>query len=102
MIFVDVVELRGRNAGGHYRDLVPRFRQLLGPVFAEQTKKGKLAHLDPAVAFGALYMQLFNYFMIERLFGVRHHFGMPHAEVVRQLSRLFRLGVSPRGSRRRS
>lgn len=101
VILIDVVEFRGRHIGFHYADLVPRFRALLGPHFAAQRRAGKVGPGDPAVAFAAAYMQFFNYFMIERLFGVRRHFGLDDAAVIRELSRLFREGILPRGPRKK-
>jgi AcrR family transcriptional regulator len=110
LVFVDVVEFRGRHIALHYRDLVPRFRALLGPRFAALERAGRLGGVDPATAFAAIYMQFFNYFMVERLFGVRRHFGAPDREVVARLAALFRNGLSARkeqpcaspGSRRSS
>jgi AcrR family transcriptional regulator len=101
LIFVDVVELEGKHVSVYYRNLVPRVRTLLGPRLAEQRRRGRIGGVDPAVAFAAAYMQFFNYFLVERLFGVKRHMGLEDKALVRELSKLFREGILPRARRAR-
>jgi AcrR family transcriptional regulator len=93
LVFVDVVEFRGRHIALHYRNLVPRFRALLAPRFDELRRSGYRFDVDPALAFAAIYMQYFNFFIVEHLFRVRRHFGATESRVVSEIARLFRHGV---------
>ncbi len=100
LVFVDVVEFRGEHIREHYERLADRFGELLGPHFDRLRAEGRIAaDVDPAVAFSALYMQLFNYFMVRRIFGVQDHLGPDDGAVVRSLVGLFRNGILPRAER---
>jgi hypothetical protein len=49
--------------------------------------------VDPAIGFTAVYMQFFNYFLVEKLFGGDNHFGITDDAVVNSLSRIFCHGI---------
>ena len=55
--------------------------------------------IDPAVGFTALYMQFFNYFLVEKLFGGNRHFGLSDEQVIKQLTDMYCRGLLTNGSR---
>jgi hypothetical protein len=64
--------------------------------------------VDPAVGFTAVYMQFFNYFLVEKLFGGNHHFGLTDEQVITQLTGMYcrgllqNHGVSRKGAKRKT
>jgi hypothetical protein len=58
------------------------------------------------VAFTAIYLQFFTYFLVEKLFGGKNHLGVPEEEAIEHLIEIFTNGVhsgSPhKGSRKNS
>lgn len=94
LIYVDIAEFEGAHVRSHYRDLAARFDALLRPRFdALRARAGGRPAVDPAVAFTAVYMQFFNYFVVERMIGARGHLGLSDEEAVEALSGLFTLGL---------
>ena len=49
--------------------------------------------LDPSLAFAAIYLQLFTYFLVEKLFGGKQHLGMPDDRAIAQLIRMSTEGL---------
>jgi hypothetical protein len=49
--------------------------------------------VDPAVGFTAVYMQFFNYFLVEKLFGGNRHFGLTDEQVITQLTGMYCRGL---------
>jgi AcrR family transcriptional regulator len=82
LVLVDVAELGGRHVRRHYAGTDRKIAKALGP------------HASRAVvfAYSAAYMQLFNFFMVEHLFGVKKHHGVNHARFVKEIAAIFRKG----------
>jgi hypothetical protein len=59
------------------------------------------ADCDPAVGFTALYMQFFNYFLVEKLFGGNRHFGLSDEQVIRQLTDMYCRGLLTENSHKK-
>jgi AcrR family transcriptional regulator len=94
LIYADISAFDGRHVRPFYDGLTDRFRLVLGRRFQELREQGRVAEgVDPAVAFTAVYMQFFNYFVVERMIGARGHMGLSDDEAIAALSRLFREGV---------
>ena len=94
LIYVDIAAFEGRHARPFYEGLTERFRFALGKRLRELEEQKRVAPgVDPAVAFTAVYMQLFNYFIVERMIGARGHMGLSDDEAIGALARLFREGV---------
>jgi AcrR family transcriptional regulator len=99
LMYIDVLEFRNQHFRKMFDGLSNKLHQQFAHHFAELKSKDRLhAGADPAVAFTAAYMQFFDYFLVERLFGGNRHFGISDDEVVVKLSELFCRGVmrSPR------
>ncbi|MGC2552721.1 MAG: hypothetical protein WA437_20840, partial [Candidatus Sulfotelmatobacter sp.] len=55
------------------------------------------AGVDPSLAYTAIYLQFFTYFLAEELFGAKRHLGMSNEEAIEQLVLLYTGGRVVRG-----
>jgi hypothetical protein len=51
------------------------------------------AGIDPALAYAAIYLQFFTYFLVEKLFGGKQHLGQPEGAAIEQLIQIFSTGI---------
>jgi AcrR family transcriptional regulator len=94
LMYIDVMEFQNRHFRKMFEGLVKRMRKRYAEYFAELEREGRLHDgVDPAVGFTAAYMQFFNYFLVEKLFGGKRHFGIGDDEVITQLAAIFSRGV---------
>jgi len=94
LMYIDVLEFENRHFRRMFEGLTAKLRRQFAREFAELKEQGALADgVDPAVGFTAIYMQFFNYFLVEKLFGGNSHFGISDDAVVNSLSQIFRRGV---------
>ena len=89
LMYVDVTEFGNRHFAQSFRGLSKKLEKLAGGY-----RNGLRAGIDPPLAFAAIYLQFFTYFLIEKLFGGRQHLGQPETAAVEQMIRIFREGVS--------
>ncbi len=90
--YVDVLEFGGRHFAG---------RLLADPGTTHPAVRARLAELkeqqrlriDPALAFRMVYMHLFNFLIVEILFGGRDHYGVPAARAVAEIEDVFLRGI---------
>lgn len=104
LMYIDVVEFGSQHFAHTYRSLAHSMKQRLGPRLREATRRGHWNEIDPALAFTAIYLQLFTYFLVEKLFGGKQHLGMPDDRAIAQLIRMQTQGIwrdeaADRGSR---
>ncbi len=85
LMYIDVVEFGNRHFAHTFRDLARNMEALLGDRLRAATRRGVWNSADPALAFTAVYLQLFTYFLVEKLFGGKQHLGVPDEEAVAQL-----------------
>lgn len=89
LIYVDVVEFKGRHIARLFREMRQRYQK-----HVEKAGRGSIApDVDPVAAMMMVTLSFFNYYTVEKLFGVKNHFGMGDAEVVKTFARIFRKGV---------
>jgi len=94
LMYIDVLEFENRHFRRMFEGLTARLRRQFARQFAELKDEGAITSgVDPAVGFTAVYMQFFNYFLVEKLFGGNSHFGISDEAVVNSLSQIFRRGV---------
>jgi TetR/AcrR family transcriptional regulator, acrAB operon repressor len=103
LMYIDVVEFGSQHFAHTYRSLAHSMKQRLGPRLREATRRGPWNEIDPALAFTAIYLQFFTYFLVEKLFGGKQHLGMPDDRAIAQLIRMqtqgiWRNGAADRGS----
>src|SRR5688500_5347548 len=94
LMYIDVLEFRNQHFRKMFEGLTERFRSVFDEKFNQAAKNGDLrTGIDPAVAFTAAYMQFFNYFLVEKLFGGNSHLGLDEEQALNALTKIFSYGV---------
>lgn len=91
LMYMDITEFGNRHFAFVFRDLSSRLRKLLGQPIRVQD--GNHSRVKPDVAFTAVYLQFFTYFLVEKLFGGKNHLGVPEEEAIEHLIEIFTHGV---------
>src|SRR6266567_1313495 len=66
----------------------------LRSMFDELRRSGTLHEgVDPAIGFTAAYMQFFNYFIVEKLFGGNRHLGISDEQAISSLTDIYSRGL---------
>lgn len=94
LMYIDVLEFDNQ----HFRLMFDGLSAKLSVRFANEFNTAKSSgivrkEIDPAVAYTAVYMQFFNYFLVEKLFGGNSHFGLTDDEAIKSLTEIFCYGV---------
>lgn len=91
LVYLDIAEFDGKHVRAHYLGLADRFDKAFKDRFDQlRAQKTFGENVDPAVAFTVIYMQFFNYFIVERLIGARGHMGLDDDQAIRAIASLFR------------
>lgn len=94
LMYIDVLEFENRHFRKMFEGLAANLRRRFAPYFRRLKEEGALYDgVDPAVGFTAAYMQFFNYFLVEKLFGGNRHLGLSDDRVVEHLTEIFCRGV---------
>lgn len=94
LMYIDVLEFQNRHFRKMFDGLAERFRRTFAEKFEEAENRGDLrAGIDPAIGFTAAYMQFFNYFLVEKLFGGNAHLGLTDEQALNYLTKIFSYGV---------
>jgi hypothetical protein len=102
-MYIDVLEFENRHFRKMFEGLVHSLRRRFATQFAELKSCGAVhADCDPAVGFTALYMQFFNYFLVEKLFGGNRHFGLSDEQVIKQLTDMYCRGLLTENSHKKA
>lgn len=96
LIYVDVIEFRGRHIRTFYESMADRFQEAYSASFEEARDSGRLGEVNPLVAVMVATRWLFYFFTVEKCFGVPMHFGMRPKEAVDEFARILRYGLLPR------
>ena len=89
LMYIDVLEFQNRHFRKMFEGLAERFRRLFEEKFASAIKRGDLrSGVDPAVGFTVAYMQFFNYFLVEKLFGGNLHLGLTDDQALNYLTKI--------------
>jgi AcrR family transcriptional regulator len=103
LMYIDILEFENQHFRKMFEGLAPKLRQRFAAYFAGLKRERRLHEgVDPAIAFAAVYMQFFNYFLVEKLFGGRRHFGLSDEQVITALTGIFCRGVLRREPVKRS
>ena len=89
LMYIDVTEFDNRHFRRSFTTLLDDFRIRFKDGTWRAGKDGLHRGVDPSFAFGAIWMQLFDYFLVEKLFYGNLHFGVSDEQFVRKLCRLF-------------
>jgi AcrR family transcriptional regulator len=95
LMYVDVTEFGNRHFAYSFRDLAKNLASLGGE--AMQRRNGIRPDVNRSLAYTAIYLQFFTYFLVEKLFGGKRHLGLPDEQTIQQLIRIFLEGVRPQG-----
>lgn len=93
LMYVDVTEFGNKHFAHSFRDLSRNLERLGGESM--QKRNGIRPDVDHSLAYTAIYLQMFTYFLVEKLFGGKHHLGLPDEQTIEQLIRIFLEGVRP-------
>lgn len=97
LIFIDVIEFRGRHIRRFYETMAERFREAYSESFERRRRDGHLGDVDPLVGVMVATRWLYYFYTVEKCFGVPMHFGMDASQAVDEFIRILRYGVLPRG-----
>jgi len=89
LMYVDITEFGNHHFAHSFRQLSKSLEGLAGGYQKEGLRPG----IDPALAYAAIYLQFFTYFLVEKLFGGKQHLGQPEASAIEQLIQIFRDGI---------
>lgn len=94
LMYIDVLEFQNRHFRKMFDGITDRFRKIFGGKFDEAAARGDLrTGVDAAPVFTAAYMQFFNYFLVEKLFGGNQHLGLNDEQALNCLTKIFAYGV---------
>ena len=94
LMYIDVLEFQNRHFRKMFDGLSERFRKIFGAKFKEAEKRGDLrTGVDAGSVFTAAYMQFFNYFLVEKLFGGNRHLGVSDEQALNSLTKIFAYGT---------
>lgn len=94
LMYIDVLEFENRHFRKMFENLAHHLRRRFADSFEELNRQGVLHDgVDPAIGFTAAYMQFFNYFLVEKLFGGNRHFGLTDEQVIARLTEIYSRGL---------
>ena len=88
LMYIDVVEFRHKHFIHSFREIAGGLRVYANAMIRE-SKVAFPAGVDPSLAYTAIYLQFFTYFLAEELFGAKRHLGMSDEEAIEQLVLLY-------------
>jgi len=95
--YIDVLEFDGK----HFKSQLAPKALIAQPELRArllQLRAKRVLRLEPELAFTMVYMHLFNYFLIETVFGGDEHYGVSEAKAVDAIADVFLHGVLAKGS----
>ena len=96
LMYIDVVEFRHKHFIHSFREIAGGLRMYAGAVI-QKSKVNFPSGVDPSLAYTAIYLQFFTYFLAEELFGAKRHLGMSDEEAIEQLVLLYTGGRTGAG-----
>ena len=99
LMYIDVVEFRHKHFIHSFREIAGGLRTYANAVIRD-SKIAFPKGVDPSLAYTAIYLQFFTYFLAEELFGAKRHLGMSDEEAIDQLVLLYTGGRILRGRRK--
>jgi len=93
LMYIDVIEFKNQHFAQAFQGLVEKIRRRVGPTLTETRRQKGWCGKDPAFIFASMYMYIFEYFLIEKLFQGNHHLGVSDEEAIEGFVELFSRGV---------
>ncbi len=92
-MYIDVVEFRNRHFAGSFHQFAKKMEAALGERLHWSTRRGAWGGVDPALAITSIYLQFFNYFLLQKVFNVKEPLGTSDEKAVEQLIRIATQGL---------
>jgi AcrR family transcriptional regulator len=102
LMYIDVVEFRNRHFAGTFHQFARKVEAALGERLQSSTRRGTWSGVDPALAITSIYLQFFNYFLLQKVFNVKEPLGTSDREAISQIIQMMTGGLwhdRPRGKR---
>lgn len=96
LIYVDVIEFRGRHIHSFYEGMAGRFAEAYGETFRRRQRAGDFGPADPMTAVMVAMRWFFYFYTVEKCFGVPMHFGVRPQLATDEFIRLLRYGLLSR------
>lgn len=94
LMYIDVLEFQNSHFRKMFEGLTVTFNKIYGEKFALAKERGDLrTGVEASVNFTAAYMQFFNYFLVEKLFGGNQHLGLTDDQALNHLTKIFSYGT---------
>ena len=94
LMYIDVLEFQNQHFRKMFDGIIGRFRKIFSQKFKEAEARGDLrTGVDAALVFTAAYMQFFNYFLVEKLFGGNRHLGLSDDQALNYITKIFAYGT---------
>lgn len=94
LMYIDVLEFQNQHFRKMFDGLADRFRGIFADKFEEAQARGDLrTGVEPATVFTVAYMQFFNYFLVEKLFGGNQHLALNDEQALNCLTKIFAYGT---------
>lgn len=94
LMYIDVLEFQNQHFRKMFDGLSARFGRIFAAKFKEAQRRGDLrTGVEAAPVFTAAYMQFFNYFLVEKLFGGNRHLGLNDEQALNCLTKIFAYGT---------
>jgi AcrR family transcriptional regulator len=88
LMYIDVVEFRHKHFIHSFREIAGGLRTYASGMI-RKSRVAFPAGVDPSLAYTAIYLHFFTYFLAEKLFGATRHLGMDEDEAIHQLVLLY-------------
>jgi AcrR family transcriptional regulator len=96
LIYIDVIEFKGKHIRTFYQQMADRFAATYAERLAARQEAGELGEADPLVGVMLATRWFFYFFTVEKCFGVPMHFGLDSHQAVHEFSKILRRGLDPR------
>ncbi len=96
LIYIDVIEFKGKHIKTFYQQMADRFAATYAERLAARQEAGELGEADPLVGVMLATRWFFYFFTVEKCFGVPMHFGLDSHQAVHEFSKILRRGLDPR------
>lgn len=92
LIYVDVVEFKAKHVVKLFANMRAGYAAALKASGAKASLK-VAADIDPVAALMMVTWNYYNYFVMEKLFKVKGHYGLGDNEAVKLFARIFKKGI---------
>jgi len=85
LMYIDVVEFNNRHFAQSFHNVPEQLKWRLGAELNEVSANPAWCGIDPGFVLATIYLQILNYFLVERLFGGNQHLGVSDDTAIRRI-----------------